>query len=290
MSDSILLEYETDSGIIPEYLIHKHKLVPCRDGSVTGFEYVTIPHNGEEGLLYLIRNCQILKKHCSISPRDALHLHLGNYPITKADIASLFLTCKMLQNSIYKMFPLYQASTEHFKNRNYCSPLPPIGRSDTDTIETVFNKIYEYLSGGTRSFDKFGHPNHPMDESGRHKWYISIRYLWANLIPLIWGTTKTVEFRVHTPTFNPNKILNWIAITMGILEYSRRYKSSIITNKIKRLKLSTVIQEIYGNSKECSVLINYIRHRVDTFKDGKDSIGEQEIISDEIKKEHCFLV
>jgi hypothetical protein len=101
------------------------------------------------------------------------------------------------------------------------------------------------------------HPNDPSD--GDRKWDIQTRYKNVNLIPLLFGRRGTTEFRLHTSTFNSDKIINWIFICNGICKYAFENKE-IISREGSSIYLNELIKSVY--SEELSnYLISYMNYR-----------------------------
>ena len=73
------LEFETVSGIIPNYKLNSLPLIPLRDGSIRGLEYATIPLQGKLGIQALIDSVKELKKRTKYDETCSLHLHKGSY-------------------------------------------------------------------------------------------------------------------------------------------------------------------------------------------------------------------
>jgi hypothetical protein len=97
------------------------------------------------------------------------------------------------------MFPEgYKYTSENgFKAKDYCSPIIDLRLLKRNSVDENFKVIYDHYSGGYGSFGGFGKFNHPKDEGNRAKWSISERYRIVNIIPMIWGGSGTIEFRVN---------------------------------------------------------------------------------------------
>ena len=274
------IEYETAKGTIPERHLFKNGLIACRDGSISGFEYVTIPLSGRIGLSAIFNQCELLQKYCEINEHCAVHIHIGGFPIAKDNILALYRALTMVQDELYSLFPALYRNTGTFKNRSYCEPLKNIGMSGG--VDVAFNKAYEYLSGG-QNFKGFTFEEHPQDRSGQHKWQVSPRYKIVNLISLLFGDRKTVEFRVHTPTMNPHKVINWLFITSAILKYVIQNKGVFLTSKAPKITLTDMITQVYkGDNIVVQNLTNYIKYRKTQFANENDQIGTEEIKLDSI--------
>jgi hypothetical protein len=274
------VEFETSKGTIPERFLWPNGLIACRDGSISGFEYVTIPLQGKKGIQAIYNSCALLQKYTAINANNALHIHVGNYPISMKSIIAIYRLGTRIQNEIYSMFPAYYHDTAIFKHKSYCGPLKNISSSLSD-YKNVFYKLYEQISGGY-PFEAFDGREHPMDRSGNHKWNINPRYKYLNIIPLIFGNKRTVEFRVHTPTANPNKVIYWLFILIAILEFARKHQNELIANRISiDTSLDYMITEHYsGDRTLASNLIEYIKLRKTWFAQEADPDGKREISAD----------
>ena len=237
------LEFETTKGHIPDRVLNQYGLIPLRDGSISGIEYVTVPMEGEKGLQCTVDILKELKKRTSYSDETcSLHLHLGNIPRTKEFILAFFKVGMKIQDEMFQMFPLYKKYNYHIKNKNYSAPLPtfeilsqldPI--IDSRNIDENFGVLYKYLSMG-QDFKSVGNSldnvlSHPADPNGNQKWLIKPRYFLYNVIPLIFGNKQTIEFRIHTPTYDINKILPFIFMNSLIVNFIIRNQDSILSNK-----------------------------------------------------------
>ena len=237
------LEFETTKGFIPNRILNQYGLIPLRDGSISGIEYVTVPMEGEKGLQCTTDILKVLKERTEYDDNTcSLHLHLGNIPRTKEFILTFFKVGMKIQDEIFKMFPLYKKYNYHIKNKNYSAPLPtfeilsqldPI--IDSRNIDENFGVLYKYLSMG-QDFKSVGNSlenvlSHPADPNGNQKWNIKFRYYLFNIIPLIFGNKQTIEFRIHTPTYDINKILPFIFMNSLIVNFTIKNQERILKNK-----------------------------------------------------------
>ena len=237
------LEFETTKGHIPDRVLNQYGLIPLRDGSISGIEYVTVPMEGEKGLQCTADILKELKKRTSYSDETcSLHLHLGNIPRTKEFILAFFKVGMKIQDEMFQMFPLYKKYNYHIKNKNYSAPLPtfeilsqldPI--IDSRNIDENFGILYKYLSMG-QEFKSVGNNlenvlSHPADPNGNQKWLVKCRYFLYNLVPLIFGNKQTIEFRIHTPTYDVNKILPFIFMNSLIVNFVIRNQKLILNRK-----------------------------------------------------------
>jgi len=237
------LEFETTKGHVPDRILEQYGLIPLRDGSISGIEYVTVPMEGEKGLQCTVDILKVLKERTEYNDDTcSLHLHLGNIPRTKEFILAFFKIGMKIQDEMFQMFPLYKKYNYHIKTKNYSAPLPTfeiLSQLDpvitSDNIDVNFGVLYKYLSMG-QDFKVVGNDlnnvmNHPADPNGNQKWLVKPRYFLYNVIPLIFGNKQTIEFRIHTPTYDINKILPFIFMNSLIVNFTIHNQDSILSNK-----------------------------------------------------------
>ncbi|MFW6312152.1 MAG: amidoligase family protein, partial [Nanoarchaeota archaeon] len=266
------IEFEVWEGTIPFRKLNKLGLIPLLDGSLRhngmmSYEYATIPLNGATGLAKVKAACDALTKYTQISEFCSLHVHLGGYKPSPDMIASIYRTAKMLESDLYSLFPKYYKNTAHFKQKSYCGPLPNFRQNVSNDV--LFRDIYSWLSNG-RTFHGFTEEELPDDPSGNHKWNIPGRYHFLNLIPFIWGPTGTVEFRLHPPTTNAIKTINWIFICNAIMKYANLNKNN--GHKVKQIGLMELISMVYDPK-----LTLYLNSYIQKLKDDRiifDSVGD----------------
>lgn len=187
----------------------------------------------------------------------------------------------LIQDEIYDMFPKAYRLTSEFKNKDYCKPLESLGFG-SNMLEN-FLLLYNFLAEGEdRNFREFG-DNHPRGE----KWNCQSRYHLLNLNPLLFGGTKTVEWRIHNPTFNADKVMNWVYILNAISKYADKNKDSISVGNIpKDLSLKSIILDAYSDSRLLTkYLFAYIafRKRVSNEASIKgDRIGRYDLEDDSL--------
>lgn len=181
------LEFETTKGYIPNRILNKYGLIPLRDGSISGIEYVTVPMEGEKGLQCTADILNVLKERTEYNDDTcSLHLHLGNLPRTKEFILAFFKVGMKIQDEMFQMFPLYKKYNYHIKNKNYSAPLPTfeiLSELDpvitSENIDNNFGVLYRYLSMG-QDFKSIGNDinnivGHPADPNGNQKWNVRTR-------------------------------------------------------------------------------------------------------------------
>jgi len=270
------LEFETTEGTIPIKYCAASGLVPLRDGSIRGLEYVTLPLQGEDGINKIMNISKLLNTYTNYNHSCSLHLHLGNIPRTESFIVALFRTLAMVENDFFDMFPLYKKINAGFKNKNYTAPLPcknllnkMDSKIDSSNVSKNFSYLFEYLSNG-ESYSNYGNSldkvhSHPYDPDNNRKWNVRSRYHWVNLIPLIFGNKQTVEFRIHTPVKDPDKVMLFLLMCSKLVNFVKSNEKDILSNKFNNLDLKFILN--YKNTnlnfegKLNSFISNYFSNR-----------------------------
>lgn len=267
------IEFEVWNGTIPEAKLSKLGLIPLLDGSlrhdgVVSYEYATVPLQGGNGLYKIKKACDALTRYTEISKMCSLHVHIGGYEVSKEMLVALYTTVKMVEKDLYSMFPRYYRNTAHFKQKSYCGPLPNVAVKDR-TLDQVFDNIYKWMASG-RDFIDFSFEEHPDDPTGNHKWNVPSRYSIVNFIPFLWGRTRTVEFRVHPPTVNAIKTINWVFICNAIMKFANLRKKD--WQNIEKISLQELFNVVYD-----SKLSQYLSTYVNTLKEQRliyDSVSD----------------
>ena len=259
------LEFETSGGILPEHRCKELGLIPLRDGSINGHEYTTIPMIGEDGINLLMNQMNELKGKCAFNKECSVHVHFGNFPLNENTILNLYNICYSLQDELGGMFPAYIYNTAKYKKggKDYCKKLP----QKFDSIHSLYYFLSEQRSEWSGRFTN----QHPKDPNRDRKWENHQRYYWINFINLLFGNNaKTVEFRIHTPTFNSSKIINWLFMCTAILNYAEKFDNKI---DYKNITLNDIMMFSYDD-RTAGVINSYIATRKIFFKKCSKSYGD----------------
>lgn len=314
LNHSYGIEYETNEGFIPEYKIYKSGLIPLRDGSLKHpdglqpFEYATIPMSGKDALKMTKYHTEILNKFCSFAGnKESLHIHQGQSVLTKEYVVAYYKLALLIQDEMYSLFPSYVKNGGDVKNKSYCAPLYSMnqlkdsytsncGSSDKSlsSVDVSFMHIYYYLSGenihsallSKVSDIEFFKSSHPSDPKNRSKWNISKRYHWCNFISLLFSAKRTIEWRLHTPTFNFDKIKAYMLILDAVAMYVRKNTGAII--KSSSCSLKEIIMFHYGDGKLSNDLLSYIDYRKDNYTQYK--FNGDKLTSNEIDQDALFEI
>lgn len=276
-------EFETSSGsgAISKNDCNRYGLVRLKDGSlrtgdsgVLSFEYATVPYKIQDVHTFIPKICENLRKNCSFDNSCSLHLHVGNFNATLINSVALWILIRKIQDEMLEMFPKYKKDPRIIgKSKNYCGKLPEIGIESSVKInkavplmfkiKPLYASLFKFLSGGQELNDSFNRQSlrHPQSR----KWNINTRYYIVNLVSLIFSPNKTVEFRVHTPTFNSDKIINWTYICSAILSFVEANASNIISNEDKKYSLEEILNSSYS-SDISKKLVNYVEYRKEFYR------------------------
>ena len=205
------VEIETSTGRLDLKDCINNNLFPLRDGSISGIEYTTPVINSVDSFYTLKEGLDRLRvtSH-DINEQCSLHVHVGG--ITEDEISKLYKLLIKIEKHIYEMFPPSYIKTSIFKRRDYNNPLK---RFPNITNEEIFR----YLCEGRLEYGFYS--SHPLDPGNNRKWDVQQRYSIENFIPYFFSDAKTVEFRIHTPTLNFDKILLWMMFINSILYWIR---------------------------------------------------------------------
>lgn len=274
-------ELECSKGYLPDNLQNQNGVVICRDGSLNdengkpGPEFVTIPMHGAKGLQTISNIAKELSKRTALDIKCSLHIHLGNIPTTRMYLVSLYkLACK-LQNEIFQMFPFYKTNPEGIKQKNYNKKLPSLDilnipknlnkEQFEEFINSSYKVIFSWLAEGYVPDININRKRkqHPVNQ----KWNRKSRYYWLNFMNTIFSERNTIEFRLHTPTTNQQKIVNWLFICNAIIKFVSVHTSKILTNK-EPITLNDVL-DYYGESfgQRGKFLSEYLKAYVKERKD-----------------------
>lgn len=249
------LEFETSDGFIPSRICNRLGLVPLKDGSLRHngkepYEFTSVPLRGERGLETLKLECEELMNRCELSQQCSLHLHVGldEYGTNMEFLLALYILSFRIQGDLFNLFPDYKKDPQEYlgAEKNYCKALSSLGLLENDIYNSSnkkeindkilknFNKIFEFLCDnlvhqmdGKYNLNTFVHPQ------GETKWHRNARYYHINLMNTVFSPTRTVEFRLHTPSFNFTKTSNWLFICVAIIRYAKAYSKEIISGELR---------------------------------------------------------
>lgn len=272
------LEYETSSGQLPEHLCYRYGLIPLKDGSIQGYEYVTTPLSPGE-LDIINKQCEVLSQYCNTNMYCSLHNHMGGYPIDKMKVLALYELCRRVQDEIFAILPPFKRDVRFIANKketkDHCQLLPRLdiriyneeGKLDNKMLNQSFAYLATFFNDGVPPKVNNGVLVHTRE--GANKWDYKRRYYWVNFIPLLFKKQRTVEFRAHHGTLNKYKVMNWLWITNAIMRYADMNTELILKSEAK-IRLEDVLKgyiKDFGTdgSEYAESIIKYARQRYKYF-------------------------
>jgi len=267
------IELETTKGMIPESVYKNLGVMPVRDGSISGLEYVTIPLKGIKGVYTFKKIIENLIKYTDSNYTCSMHVHVGNIPRTMEFVTAMFKFGYYFQNNIFDLFPGYKMKNDGIKRQCYTAPLDDFlmsslnFKSDTnEKLEEDFTKIIYELSGNHESFKYFRDLNsiteHPSDPQESAKWHMKERYKWLNIIPLVFTNKKTIEYRIFTVPDTIDKAFTFLILSLAITDFVNRNQLSILIRPFLLKKMN--VNEILNTAKVSSVVSEVLYHRYHT--------------------------
>lgn len=293
------VEYEFSKGGLPENTQMLNGIVMCRDGSVNngnGGEAVTIPLNGAKGLQLIKNSCKEMTKFMEIDISCSMHIHIGNINTSRLNLITLYKLFSQIQNELYELFPYYRTDYSGYKDKDYCRkllPIFPVYSEEKDFkkyVNDCYTILFTFLSDGYYPSSDINRKQ--MEHPVKQKWNRKNRKTYINFTNLLFSPRLTLESRLHVPTLNYTKTLNWLFITIACVVYAENNSLSILKGDVTNL--TTIINSfdksrnsIYAEFKE--YLLAYVKARKKEmlgYMADKDFSGEQERLND---KDYTFL-
>lgn len=258
------LEFETSTGNVPMFLLKLTGLVPVKDGSISGHEYITVPMNHKEVIAKTLLSASILDRNTMVDSNCSLHVHIGNLPPPEKLILPLYVLMYRIQNELFEICAPYKRSIEYMARKrggpkDHCDLLPPLGFGYLSS-EKIFNNIIEWASDGNIGLEEYK-KGAKLEIEDLNKWRIKKRYYLLQFLSYLNGG-PTVEFRQHSATNNKYKVLYWIFICNAIVKYAIEQPFKVLSTK-RKITLYDVIENAYvREAKDLAVtLVEYINSR-----------------------------
>ena len=262
------IEIETASGASYPWLNYKYGFIPCRDGSIEGLEYTSIPYSKLKGLQSIRNFCKENKGRLSTSNACSLHVHIGNIRTDKWFLNALYNFLYSIQNDYYNYFPYSKRVKPVDREKHYTKALIPLMQEITELdfkdktvkkkIDHNVNTLFKFLTQGIIPGKKYNRKNriHPK----KNKWRQDSRYYLFNFVPLVFSNRKTLEFRIHEQTLNSKEIIHHIILSMIMLNYvSKNIVTCILNKGIKNI--NDLITHQVKNEELRNELLTYYNNR-----------------------------
>lgn len=270
-------ELETCYGTVPECELFKNALIPVKDGSIPGHEYITIPHEGAIGLQALMNATEALSNWTGVNQACSLHIHVGNVPRDKEFIISMYMLCYMLQHELHEVVAPYKKDVHYLANKNqgakdHCKYLTSLEmfrnkiysvpeEQKSKEVDATFERIFTWLNDGNPASGAHNFRNGKHVRQQSPKWEWRSRYYWFNFCNLVFSNNKTVENRLHSGTVNTTKTLNWLLITIAMVNFALNNQEQIIRGKTK-YSLEDIINWHFCDGGNGDVIANYLNEYI----------------------------
>jgi hypothetical protein len=255
-------EFETSSGYLPNDKMYPYLgIIPLKDGSISGYEFVTVPlglKNNKPDTISLSKdiknlynNIDLLSTYCKVDNRCSLHIHIGGCRKDKAFMVALYKLAFNIQDELFLTQPIYKMNSIKYLGsaKNYCKKLknlnfefnPKIKDKDyfKDSIHLAYNKLFNFLSNGYALSPDYNRTAkvHPKGK----KWERTERYNWLNMVNQVFNNEETIEFRLHTASLNKDKIINWMFICSAIIKFVENNVYKILMDQNIDYSLENII-------------------------------------------------
>lgn len=271
------VEIETSATCGPEIEAYRNGFVFLKDGSIGGHELVSKILEGSDGLARIYRLCEAFK-NSQINDLCSLHVHLGGPDIDiNSDLffIAFYMLYYDLQNEILELTLPYKVDHKFLKkkDKNHCERMPRLslrdfkiynnGKVDSDELNKASDLLFTFWNDGKSPSEDHNRKTRIHYKDGKNKWNIESRYYALNMFNYLFSNSGTIEFRLHHPTLNPYKIINWILICMAMVKYTKNNIQHIIEGKAK-LHLNEVLDGFTTNfgkgySKEGEFISSYLK-------------------------------
>lgn len=256
-------EIETNSGILDHHSkLGYYGLVPLKDGSVGGYEYATVPlgikdnkpdtYTLAKDLKVFYEGAKELSKVAKVGNNCSFHVHIGGTRKDKAFMLAFYKLCLMLQNEMFLTQPLFKLDSPKYLGlkKNYCKKLPKLNfnydfktkNKDIfkDSVHLAYNELFKFLSNGEPLSKEYNRKCkvHPKGK----KWDRTERYNWINMVNTIFNNEETIEFRLHSGTLNPDKMINWILLCAAMIKFAENNVYKILKNEITVITIETLLR------------------------------------------------
>jgi len=204
--------------------------------SSCGYELVSPPLKGREGLEQLKKACEALKEaRASVDRRCGLHVHHDINDYNAKQIANIFAIYIKLEKTIDTFVP----NSRRANNNTYCKSL-----FQGTTQQAILDKLKAVNS----------------IEDIRRIWYT--RYVKVNFQSYV--KYGTIEFRQHSGTIEFDKMYNWILLTQQIVNMAATPVQKIYKPENDNLQSMRNILRLIpakGATKEVAAMFKWYRNR-----------------------------
>ena len=277
------IELETCKGDVIPVTKSRYGFTTCRDGSIDNLEFVSIPMKGLKGLQSVHEFCKQNKFFVKTDYKCSLHVHVGNVRTDKLFLNAFYNFLLVIQKDYFEYFPYYKKENILNKSKHYTKPMYDITiphKSENlltkqklnDLVNRNVNEIYRFLTDGHLP-NKFFNRKNRLNPIKGPKWNLKNRYHVVNLMNLLFSERKTIEFRIHENTFNEEKVINQILLSIAMVRYVEQNIKKCLTMKCVN-SIEKLINEMFSNNEK-EDLIKYYSERKKLFKSDKNEVFKE---------------
>lgn len=274
------IEYETSHGSILSSTAGCLGMVPLIDGSLNSgqYEFASIPLDGARGLLAVKAQCEALSENCYVDHSCALHVHMSAIAKNVDFLVPMYLLAHRMQEELFQFVPFYKQDEVGIvgKRKNYSGRSPSIpeleelglkhaeehsSQKKEEIRRAMYDIIYKHVSAGQENGRETNRKNKAVCWS--EKWHCPTRYVAINFVPYFFGENGTVEFRVHEPSLNKTKVINWVLLCSLMMTYAEENRDSIVNHeKISFKIIFKYFLSKYATVPEVQELLKYLHSYV----------------------------
>jgi hypothetical protein len=267
------VEVETSAGVIPKDIAYSMGFAAVGDRSIGSAEYVTPVLQGNKGINYIKKLAEICAAHTFVDDRCAIHVHVGSPPVVGASnwtlkfdrrfaMASIKLGC-LIEEDLYKMLP---------KSRNpynrHCHSIMRYRNINEDNWKHYLAAFVfgpEENWGDRLNFNNYMYGTGSFTKESRLATWCGGRYKWLNLVRAYSQcSSRTIEFRIFSPSVNYDKIYNYILISLAFTYVADNYFNEVMAGDVNLLHM---IELAYSKHPELiDRLKSFITSRTEKFK------------------------
>lgn len=180
--------------------------ISCEEDGSCDIEFPVPPRNGDR-LVEMYQNFlkTLNRYNVSVNSDCGLHCHVDTRDYDYSDLRKLIKVFEIIENTLYKMLPRSRLDNRYTKH---------VG-SKYRVLAQIANNMDEFFK---LMFD--GDDFETVGRTCRYaKYTYNQRYYGLNLTTL--ARQGTIEFRMHSGTTNPNKIINWSILLANIVEFCK---------------------------------------------------------------------
>ena len=247
------IEIETFGGRAEQLDMLQHGFVPVKDGSINGIEYVSTIFNNKHDYKNLYEFAKKLNEYHAVDDFCSVHVHVGNILEKKTKeerklfIIAAYMFMAHIQREIWEFLPKYKKEYTYLnkkRGKDHCQDLYTLNlfynkiiNSDksinNDELNKAFNSIFTFMNDGQKKTTRSNYETRVHRKGQVEKWNYESRYYNTNFFNMFFTDINTIEFRHHSGTTNPHKLIAWTIICLAMVKFIDTNTHRIIAHKEK---------------------------------------------------------